>query len=144
MVKCLPFGMSSAPEYFQKWMDKELSGIEGVICRMDDILIRGKDKAQHDERPKKVLNCQVERKLNPEKCIFSQTSLQYLGQVLRGQGVRKDPSKIKAIAQMTEPQNVADLRRFFGMVNHLMKFCPILAETTKSLRDLLKKTSAWV
>ena len=146
MFKRLPFGISSAPEHFQKRMDKELSGIEGVKCRMDDILIIGKDQAEHDKRLKQVLDRLVERKLtlNLEKCLFSQSRLQYLGQIIDSDGIRKDPSKIKAITDMAEPQNIADLRRFLGLVNHLMKFCPNLAEKTKPLRDLLKKESAWV
>lgn len=37
-------------------MDKELSGIEGAKYRMDDILVRGKDKAEHDQRLKPVLD----------------------------------------------------------------------------------------
>ena len=49
MFKRLPFGISSASEYFQKRMDKELSGIEGVKCRMDDILIIGRNQAEHDK-----------------------------------------------------------------------------------------------
>ena len=47
-------------------MDKELSGIEGVKSRMDDILIMGKDHAQHDERLRKVIDRPVER----EEFIF--------------------------------------------------------------------------
>ena len=127
-------------------MDKELSGIEGVKCRMDDILVIGRDQAEHDQRLKQVLDRLVERKLtlNLEKCLFSQTRLQYLGQIIDSGGIRKDPSKVKAITDMAEPQNIADLRRFLGLVNHLMKFCPDLAEKTKPLRDLLKKESAWV
>ena len=49
MFKRLPFGISSAPEYFQKRMDKELSGIEGVKCHMGDILIIRRDQAEHDK-----------------------------------------------------------------------------------------------
>jgi len=37
LFKLLPFGISSAYQYFEKRMDKELSGREGVKCRMDDI-----------------------------------------------------------------------------------------------------------
>ena len=141
MFNRLPFGISSAPEYFQKRMDKELSGIEGVKCRMDDILIIGRDQAEHDKRLKQVLDRLVERKLtlNLEKCLFSQSRLQYLGQIIDSDGIRKDPSKVKAITDMAEPQNIADLRHFLGLVNHLMKFCPNLAEKTKPLRDLIKK-----
>ena len=88
----------------------------------------------------------MERKLtlNLEKCLFSQSRLQYLGQIIDSEGIRKDPSKVKAIADMAEPQDIASLRCFLGLVNHLMKFCPNLAEKTKPLRDLLKKDSAWV
>ena len=77
MFKHLPFGISSAPEHFQKRMDKELSGIEGVKCRMDDILVMGKDQAEHDHRLKQVLDRLVERRLtlNLEKCSFSQSRL---------------------------------------------------------------------
>ena len=45
---------------------------------------------------------------------------------------------------MPEPQDIGDLRGFLGLVNHLMKFCPNLAEKTKPLRDLLKRENAWV
>ena len=130
MFKRLPFGISSAPEYFQKRMDKELCGIEGVKCRMDDILVIGRNQAEHEQRLKQVLDRLVERKLtlNLEKCLFSQPRLQYLGQIIDSEGIRKDSSKVKAITDMAEPQDIASLRRFLGLVNHLMKFCPNLAE----------------
>jgi len=132
MFKRLPFGISSAREHFQERMDKELSGIDGVKCRMDDILVMGKDQAEHDLQLKQVLHSVVERRLtlNLEKYLFSQSRLQHLGQILDIQGVRKDPSKIKAIEGMAEPKDTKDLRRFLGLVNHLMKFCPNLAEKT--------------
>jgi len=37
----LPFGISSAPEHFQKRMSRILSGLAGVVCQMDDVLIFG-------------------------------------------------------------------------------------------------------
>ena len=39
----LPFGISSAPEIFQRTMSDILDGLNGVICRMDDILIYGRN-----------------------------------------------------------------------------------------------------
>ena len=139
ILKRLPFGISSAPGHFQKRMDKEISGMEGVKCRMDDILVVGKDQAEHDRRLEQVLDRLAERRLilNLQKCIFSQSKLQYLDQILDSQGVRKDPSKVQAIVDRPEPQDIRDLRRFLGLVNHLMKFCPNLAEKTKPLRDQL-------
>ena len=99
---------------------------------------RKHEQAEHDQRLKQVLDRLVERKLalNLEKCLFSQSRLQYLSQIIDSEGTRKDPSKVKAIADMAEPQDIASLRRFLGLVNHLMKFCPNLAEKTKPLKCL--------
>ena len=35
----LPFGISSAPEVFQKRTKKILDGLPGVVCMIDDILV---------------------------------------------------------------------------------------------------------
>ncbi|KAL8625371.1 hypothetical protein ACOMHN_044514 [Nucella lapillus] len=141
----LPYGISSAPEYFQKKMDTILQGLAGVVCHIDDILVFGKDKTEHDARLWQVLDrlLQAGLTLNSRKCEFAKTQLDYLGQVIDPNGVRKDPAKAKAIVEMRQPENVGDVRRFLGMVNQLMKFVPNLADKSKPLRDLLIKDVAW-
>ena len=134
MFRRLPFGISSAPEYFQKRMDNELSGLAGVVCWccLDDILVIGRNQREHDERLRAVLDRLVKcgLTLNVDKCAFSQSELPYLGQIIDGD----DPGKVKAIVEMAEPTDVPELRRFLGMVNQLMKFRPDLAEKTHALR----------
>ena len=66
--------------------------------------------------------------------MHSQLELPYLGQIIDGGGIRNDPGKVKAIVEMTEPTDVSELRRFLGMVNQLMKFCPNMSEKTHALR----------
>lgn len=39
----MPFGISSAPKHFQKRMNYILTGLNGVLCLMDDVLIFAKD-----------------------------------------------------------------------------------------------------
>ena len=46
----LPFGTSSAPELFQRRMSAILEGVEGVVCLIDELLVIGKDEAEHDTR----------------------------------------------------------------------------------------------
>ena len=46
----LPFGISSAPEIFQCRMNDLLSALPEVLCHVDDILIYGKDAAEHESR----------------------------------------------------------------------------------------------
>ena len=70
--------------------------------------------------------------------------VQYLGQVIDSDGIRKDPVKVKAITELPEPKDVPDIRRFLGMVNQQNKFLPNLAELTKPIRDLLKKDTEWI
>lgn len=57
-----------------------------------------------------------------EKCQFALTEVRFLGHVINSKGIRADPDKIKAIRDMPEPKDVADVRRFMGMVNFVGKF----------------------
>ena len=51
----LPFGLSSAPEIFQKCMEKILFGLEVVICMMYDGVVFGRDAEDHRIRLRLVL-----------------------------------------------------------------------------------------
>ena len=142
----LPFGISSAPEHFQRRMSEILTGLTGIVCMMDDILIHGKTQEEHNERLSKVLQCLQEAglTLNSEKCLFSQPSVKFLGHCIDSSGVRPDPDKVSAIQKVRAPANVGDVRRFLGMVNQMGKFAPNLAEVTQPLRELLNKRNQWV
>ena len=120
----LPFGISSAPEIFQRRMNCILEGLEGVVCQMDDILVFGEDEGEHCERLVKVLKRleSVHVTLNPSKCEFSKTTIKFLGHIIDCNGVKADPDKTKAITEMEAPRSVSDLRRFLGLVNQLGKF----------------------
>ena len=68
----LPFSISSAPEHFQKRMSHILSGLEGEICLVDDVLVFGRDKEEHDSRLMSSLE-QIEAAgvtLNGDKCFW--------------------------------------------------------------------------
>ena len=93
----LPFGISSAPEVFQSRMNTVLNGLEGVICLIDDVLLHGKDKNEHDERLRKVLERLQESgvTLNNDNCEFWKTELKFLGHMVSQDGVRADPDKPK-------------------------------------------------
>uniref|UniRef100_A0A3B5QZY7 Gypsy retrotransposon integrase-like protein 1 n=1 Tax=Xiphophorus maculatus TaxID=8083 RepID=A0A3B5QZY7_XIPMA len=140
----LCFGISSAPEHFQKRMTRILEGLDGVLCQMDDVLIWGTTQQEHDERLRTALFRLQEAKVTlNDKCEFSKRRIKFLGQVIDASGVSPDPDKVSAIRAMEEPRNISEVRRFLGMVNHLGKFLPHLAEKTRPLRDLLKKSNMW-
>ena len=81
----LPFGITSAPELFQKRMNTLLSDLKGVLCLMDDVLVYGKDQSEHDKRLKAVLKCieAAGMTLNSDKCEVSKTQLKFLGHIIQ-------------------------------------------------------------
>ena len=142
----LPFGISSAPEHFQRQMSKILSGLPGILCHMDDILIFGNSKEEHDTRLHNVLQKlqMTGVTLNRSKCEFGKERLTFLGHVLDKHGISPDPDKTKAIVNMCTPRTPTELRRFLGMVNQLGKFTPRIAELSSPLRGLLSTKNTWV
>ncbi|XP_014774108.1 uncharacterized protein LOC106871877 [Octopus bimaculoides] len=78
------------------------------------------------------------------KSLFSTSEVKFLVHIIFKEGIRVDPEKVKAIKELTRPQNVSELRRLLSMANHVGKFTENLAETTKPLRDLLKRETTWI
>ena len=104
----LPFGISSAPEHFQKRMSTILSGLPGVLCQMDDILAFGRNTAEHNERVKAVFKCIQDAglTLNKNKCEFGKSRLSFLGHTIDQEGIHADPAKTTAILNMKPPTSV--------------------------------------
>ena len=142
----LPFGISSAPELFQRRMNTILDGLKGVRCQVDDILIFGRNQTEHDSRLIAVLKRIQAAKvtLNPEKCEFRRSQVKFLGHLIDSDGIQADPEKTSAVLKMKTPCNISDLRRFMGMANQLGKFSSCLAEISQPLRELLSTKQSWL
>ena len=85
----LPFGISRAPEHFHKRMSAILTGLNGVVCHMDDVLVFGKTQDEHDAILVQVLS-RIQSAgvtLNPEKCEVSKRSIKFLGHVIDDRGI---------------------------------------------------------
>ena len=141
----LPFGVASVPAIFQRAMDMILQGIDGVICYIDDILVTGITDEQHLERLDEVLKRLKTNglRVKREKCAFFQNSVEYLRHLVDAAGLHTLPSKVEAIVQAPEPENVQQLRSFLGLVNYYSKFVPNLATTVHPLSQLLKHDAQW-
>ena len=65
------FGVSCAPELFQKVMESVLAGLDGVIVYLDDAVVHGKTQKEHDERLNAVLQRLSEYGvlLNDQECV---------------------------------------------------------------------------
>ena len=68
----MPYGISPATEIFQYIFDQIFGDIEGVLILIDDVMVWGKDRNEHNARLKKVLDRAREYnvKFNLKKCQF--------------------------------------------------------------------------
>eukprot|EP00117_Sycon_ciliatum_P032596 scpid32291/ scgid25245/ Transposon Ty3-G Gag-Pol polyprotein; Gag3-Pol3; Transposon Ty3-1 TYA-TYB polyprotein; Capsid protein; p24; Spacer peptide p3; Nucleocapsid protein p11; Ty3 protease; p16; Spacer peptide J; Reverse transcriptase/ribonuclease H; p55; Integrase p61; Integrase p58 len=141
----LPFGISSAPEIFQRKLMGILDGIPGVVVFMDDILIFGSSQEAHDTALTAVYQAlaQANVTLNPDKSQVGRASLKFLGHSISHNGVRPDPDRISALLDLAAPTDVPSLRRVLGLFNYIGKFLPGLASVSTPLRALLRHNTVW-
>ena len=120
----LPFGVASAPALFQWAMDSILQGIAGVICYIDDILVTGKDDAQHLQALEQVLSRLQKAGLTIQKnkCVFMAKSVEYHGHIVDAEGLHTTPEKLKAILEAPAPKDLNQMRSFLGLVNYYARF----------------------
>ena len=81
------FRLTNVPATFQHMMNDLFRDLQGVyvIVYLDDILIFSKDRAEHTEHVREVLQRLKENDLfcKPEKCEFFRESVKYLGLMIR-------------------------------------------------------------
>ena len=150
--KRMPFGISSAPEIFQRRMHELIEGLHGVEVVADDFVVVGFGKSveeatrNHDENLHAFLQRCASRgvKLNPEKVRLRLREVPFIGHIATDQGLCADPAKVQALMEMPSPTDVAGVQRFLGMVQYLCKFLPHLSDLTTPLRDLTQKDTKWV
>lgn len=143
----MPFGISSAPEEFQRLVHDVIGDLDGVETIADDLLVYGSGDSyeeavvNHDQHLISLLDRCRERnlKLNKSKLRFKQKSVKYNGHILTTEGMLPDPAKVEAITEMPRPRDKAEVRRLLGMVNYLGKFLQQLSDVSEPLRNLTKE-----
>ncbi|XP_064464481.1 uncharacterized protein K02A2.6-like [Ornithodoros turicata] len=143
--RMMSFGIASAPAVFQRTMEQVIAGLSSVACYLDDIIVTGRNDAEHLTNLDKVFTRPQEFgfTLKREKCAFLQPQVEYLGHVVDAEGFRPSPKKVSTILNMPPPTQVSELRSFLGMVQHCGKYLKSLSYVCAPMNDLLKKGMAW-
>ena len=94
-----------------------------AVLYLDDIVVFGKTWEQHFDNLAQVLERLAEAglKLRPKKCNFLQKEVKFLGHIVSKVGVRTDPDKEKAVANMKKPSTVTEVRSFLGLSSYYRK-----------------------
>ncbi|XP_038072087.1 uncharacterized protein K02A2.6-like [Patiria miniata] len=135
----LPFGISSSPAIWQRFIKQVLAGLDSTCAIMDDVLVTGKTDEEHLCNVKNVFQRfrKYGLRLKTEKCRFMQESVIYMGRRISAKGIQPTDDKVDAIRNAPVPQNVTELRSWLGMVNFQAQFLPNLSTMAHPLNELL-------
>ncbi|GJR03081.1 hypothetical protein Tco_0526065 [Tanacetum coccineum] len=144
----MPFGLTNAPAVFMDLMNRVCKPYldKFVIVFIDDILIYSKNKEEHGEHLKTILNLLRSEKLYAKfsKCDFWLDSVQFLGHVIDSSGVHVDPAKIEAIKNWAAPTTPTEVRQFLGLAGYYRRFIKEFSLISKPLTKLTQKNKPYV
>ena len=139
----LPFGVSSAPIVFQRTLDQLLAGIPMAVIYLDDILVSGATREEHNKHVNMVLERlnAAELRLNRTKCSFTRSSVTFLGHIIDASGIKPTKEKVQDVIDARAPTDVQELRSYLGLINYYHKFIPKLSSVLAPLYELLSSKS---
>ncbi|GKF00696.1 putative reverse transcriptase domain-containing protein, partial [Tanacetum coccineum] len=139
----MPFGLTNVPAIFMDLMNRVYKPYldKFVIVFIDDILIYSKDKKEHEEHLKAILELLKNEKLYAKfsKCEFWILKVQFVGHVIDSRGIHVDPAKIESIRDWASPKTPTEIRQFLGLVGYYRRFIEGFSKIAKSMTKLTQK-----
>ncbi|GJV12054.1 putative nucleotidyltransferase, ribonuclease H [Tanacetum coccineum] len=139
----MPFGLTNAPAIFMDLMNRVCKPYldKFVIVFIDDILIYSKNKQEHEEHLKLILELLKKEELYAKfsKCEFWIPKVQFLGHVIDSEGIHVDPAKIESIKDWTSPKSPTEIRQFLGLAGYYRRFIEGFSKIAKPMTKLTQK-----
>ena len=139
----LPMGIRTGPSVFSRFIDQVLRGLRYNVCvnYIDDFCIWGVDFETHLAALDAVFSRVREYGLSfkPSKCYLLTKEFHFLGHVISHDGVRADPAKLKAIADLPMPKNKTDLSHFLGLTGFYRRLIRDFARISHPLTACTRK-----
>ncbi|GJZ13169.1 putative reverse transcriptase domain-containing protein [Tanacetum coccineum] len=143
----MPFGLTNAPAVFMDLMNRVCKPYldKFVIVFIDDILIYSKNKEEHEEHLKLILELLKKEELYAKfsKCEFWIPKVQFLGHVIDSQGIHVDPAKIESIKDWASPKTPTEIRQFLGLAGYYRRFIEGFSKVAKPMTKLTQKKVAF-
>ncbi|GJS90301.1 putative reverse transcriptase domain-containing protein [Tanacetum coccineum] len=143
----MPFGLTNAPAVFMDLMNRVCKSFlnKFVIVFIDDILIYSKNKEEHKDHLRIILELLQKEKLYVKFsiCEFWLDSVKFLGHVINSQGVYVDPAKVKAIKSWSAPKSPTEVRQFLGLAGYYRRFIEDFSLIVKPLTKLTQKNKTY-
>jgi len=99
----MPFGLKNAAQTFQRLMDSVLRDLPFLFVYLDDILVASTSKSQHLSHLRTLFERLNQHGLivNPAKCQFGLSTIDFLGHRVTKDGAVPLPSKVEAVTVST-------------------------------------------
>ncbi|KAD2804787.1 hypothetical protein E3N88_38164 [Mikania micrantha] len=144
----MPFGLTNAPAVFMDLMNRVCKPYldQFVIVFIDDILIYSRNKKEHEQHLRTVLELLKEERLYAKfsKCEFWLREVQFLGHVINSDGIHVDPAKIEAIKNWDVPTTPTEIRSFLGLAGYYRRFISNFSKIALPLTKLTQKSEPFV
>ncbi|GJX47223.1 putative reverse transcriptase domain-containing protein [Tanacetum coccineum] len=144
----MPFGLTNAPAVFMDLMNRVCKPYldKFVIVFIDDILIYSKNKQEHEEHLKLILELLKKEELYAKfsKCDFWIPKVQFLGHVIDSKGIHVDPAKIESIKDWASPKSPTEIRQFLGLAGYYRRFIEGFSKIAKPMTKLTQKKVKFV
>jgi hypothetical protein len=141
----MQFGSKTAVAHFQRFITHTLRGLigRGVHAYLDNIVVYANSQAEHDRLLRATLAALRKEKISiqPKKCEWSKTEVQFCGFLVSKDGVRLDPEKVRAIQEWQPPPKEGGaraktkVREFLGFCNfyrdHIERYSEIAVPLTR-------------
>nr|GFC40779.1 putative reverse transcriptase domain-containing protein [Tanacetum cinerariifolium] len=113
---------------------------------IDDILVYSKNREEHGEHLRIILDLLKKEKLYAKfsKCDFWLDYVQFLGHVIDSHGVHVDPAKIEAVKNWPAPTTPTEVRQFMGLAGDYRRFIEGFSLISKPLTKLTQKNKSFV
>ncbi|XP_068082891.1 nose resistant to fluoxetine protein 6-like [Anabrus simplex] len=135
--KRIPFGPTNGVPCFQRTIDTIIKNerLNGVTAYLDDIIVGGKTKEEHDFNLKKFLKAvqKYEFTINEKKSVYSVKTIKLLGYIISNHEIRPDPDRLAPLQELPLPTDTASLRRAMGMFAHFANFIPRFSQKIHNL-----------
>ena len=117
-------GISCASEIFTEEIRLMLADLPGQVNMIDDILVFGRDEAEHQKNLLAVLERLESRgiTLNKGKCQFYRKELTFFGLRFTADGVSPTEDRCRALREAQTPKDAKELRSFLCSALYSARF----------------------
>lgn len=144
----VPFGLTGAPQFFQRLMSKVLQKLstKTLLLYIDDILVMSRSPDEMNCRLQEIFDRfrEANLRIHPAKCHWSVDRVKFLGHIWDVNGISVDSDKISIVRDFPRPDTPKKVKSFLGLANYYRRFILGFSILSAPLRGLLAKDKPFI